>query len=59
MPVRAELFDVEKDGSLAVAEFIGVIKQREGRHIASTDSDLAAEMQSMGLLQCLRTCCGL
>mmetsp|Transcript_14222 Transcript_14222/g.42959 ORF Transcript_14222/g.42959 Transcript_14222/m.42959 type:complete len:475 (-) Transcript_14222:1245-2669(-) len=54
-----ELFDVEKDGSLAVAEFIGVIKQREGRHIASTDSDLAAEMQSMGLLQCLRTCCGL
>ena len=50
---------MEKDGSLAVSEFVGVIKQRERRHIASTDSELVAEMQTMGLFQCFRSCCGL
>lgn len=53
------LFDVDSDGSLRVSEFTGVIKQRESRHAGSTDAAVAAEMQSMGLVQCIRTCCGL
>lgn len=53
------LFDVESDGSLKVSEFSGVIKQRESRHAGAADATIAAEMQSMGLVQCLRTCCGL
>lgn len=53
------LFDVDSDGSLKVSEFTGVIKQRESRHAGSTDAAVAAEMQSMGLVQCIRTCCGL
>jgi Ca2+-binding EF-hand superfamily protein len=52
------LFDVENDGSLACSEFVGVIKQREGRHGTTTPA-VIDEMREMGLVTCLRNCVGL